>query len=114
MIFKRITTGAANDLERATELARAMVTRYGFSEKLGLRTFGEEQGNQYLGKVGEMRNYSEDVARAIDQEMRRILDAAYQRAKGIIQQQQQKLEALARTLLEVETVERAQFEALMA
>jgi cell division protease FtsH len=114
MIFKRITTGAANDLERATELARAMVTRYGFSEKLGLRTFGEEQGNQYLGKVGEMRNYSEEVAQAIDQEMRRILDAAYQRAKGIIHQQQQKLETLARTLLEVETVERAQFEALMA
>jgi cell division protease FtsH len=114
MIFKRITTGAANDLERATELARAMVTRYGFGEKLGLRTFGEEQGNQYLGKVGEMRDYSEMMAQAIDQEMCHILDAAYQRAKGIIQQQQQKLEALARTLLEVETVERAQFEALMA
>jgi cell division protease FtsH len=114
MIFKRITTGAANDLDRATDLARAMVTRYGFSEKLGLRTFGEEQGNQYLGKVGEMRNYSEDVARAIDQEMRHILDAAYQRARDIVRQQQQKLEALAKALLEVETVERAQFEALMA
>jgi cell division protease FtsH len=91
-----------------------MVTRYGFSEKLGLRTFGEEEGNQYLGKVAEMRNYSEEAAQAIDQEMRHILDSAYHRAKGIIQQRQPKLEALARTLLEVETVERAQFEALMA
>jgi cell division protease FtsH len=113
MIFKRITTGAANDLERATDLARAMVTRYGFSEKLGLRTFGEEQGNQYLGNVGETRNYSELVAQAIDQEMCHILDAAYQRARDIVRQRQSKLEALAKTLLEVETVERAQFEALM-
>lgn len=114
VIFSRITTGAANDLERATKLAREMVTRYGFSEELGLRTYGEQQGNRYLGSLGEARNYSEAVAQRIDQEMRRILDGAYQRAKDIVTQQRRKLEALAHTLLEVETVERPQFEALMA
>ncbi|GAB4532601.1 MAG: ATP-dependent zinc metalloprotease FtsH [Anaerolineae bacterium] len=114
LVFQRVTTGAANDLERATDLARAMVTRYGFSEKLGLRTFGEEQGNPYLGNMGEIRNYSEEMAQAIDQEIRRITEMAYQRARNILSAQRHKLEALASKLLEVETVERAEFEALMA
>jgi cell division protease FtsH len=114
IIFKRITTGAANDLERATKLARAMITRYGFSQKLGLRTFGEEQGNPYLGSLGEIRDYSEEMAQVIDQEIRQILDTAYQRAKEIIIEQRRKLEALADSLLEYETVERPKFEALMA
>jgi cell division protease FtsH len=114
IIFKRITTGAANDLERATKLARAMVTRFGFSQTLGLRTFGEEQGNPYLGSLGEIRNYSEEMAQTIDHEIRHILDTAYQRAKDIVVTQQRKLEALAGALLEQETVERPAFEALMA
>jgi cell division protease FtsH len=114
IIFKRVTTGAANDLERATELARSMVTRYGFSEKLGLRTFGEEQGNPYLGNLGEVRNYSEEMARAIDQEIRHITETAYRRAKATLLKQRDKLEALAAKLLDVETVERPEFEALMA
>jgi cell division protease FtsH len=114
IIFEQVTTGAANDLERATELARSMVTRYGFSEKLGLRTFGEEQGNPYLGSFGETRDYSEDMAQTIDSEMRGILDTAYQRAKDIVLTNQRRLEDLASTLLDVETVERPQFEAIMA
>ena len=114
IVFKRITTGAANDLERATKLARAMVTRYGFSEVLGLRTFGEEQGNPYLGDLGELRDYSEEMAQAIDQEIRNILETAYRRARDILGRKRDKLESLARKLLEVETVERAGFEALMA
>ena len=114
LIFSQITTGAANDLQRATQLAREMVTRYGFSEGLGLRTYGEDQGNPYLGSLGEARNYSQEVAQRIDREMHRILDRAYQRAKDIVTQQQRKLEALANALLEVETVERSQFETLMA
>jgi cell division protease FtsH len=114
LIFNRVTTGAANDLERATRLARAMVTRYGFSEKLGLRTFGEEQGNGYLGNLVESRDYSEEMAQHIDQEIRRILDVAYQRAQGILVAKQHELATLAKTLLEVETVDRSQFEALMA
>jgi cell division protease FtsH len=112
--FQQITTGAANDLERATKLARAMVTRFGFSQKLGVRTFGEEHGNPYLGNLGEIRNYSEEMAQMIDQEVYQILDTAYQRAKGIIVAQRGKLEALADALLEYETVERPHFEALMA
>jgi cell division protease FtsH len=114
IIFKRITTGAADDLERATELARSMITRYGFSEKLGLRTFGQVQGNPYLGNLGETPNYSEEMSQRIDTEISQILDTAYQRAKSIIIQQQDRLENLARTLLDVETVERPQFEELMA
>lgn len=114
IIFKRVTTGAANDLERATRLARAMVTRYGFSKKLGLRTFGEEQGNPYLDSLGEIRDYSEEMALHIDREVRRILDNAYQRSKSIVSKQRRKLEALAEALLEHETIERPQFEALMA
>jgi cell division protease FtsH len=114
LIFNRITTGAANDLERATQLARAMVTRYGFSEKLGLRTFGQEQGNPWLGNLGETRDYSEELAQSIDQEIHQILDAAYQRARDILAAQQDRLETLAKTLLDVETVDRGAFEALMA
>ncbi len=114
IIFQRITTGAANDLERATKLARAMVTRYGFSQKLGLRTFGEEQGNPYLGSLGEIRDYSEEMAQVIDQEIQQILDTAYQRAREIIRTHRHRLEKLAASLLEHETVERPAFEALMA
>ena len=113
IIFKRITTGAANDLERATKLARAMVTRYGFSPTLGLRTFGEDQQNGFLGGMGEIRDYSEQIAQTIDHEMRQILDSAYQRAKSIVIEQKQALESLADALLEYETINRPQFEAMM-
>ena len=113
IIFNQITTGAANDLERATKLAREMVTRYGFSQALGLRTYGEEQGNPYLGSLGETRNYSDEVAQRIDDEIQSILADAYQQAKAILAQQKDKLETLTTTLLEVETVDRPQFEALM-
>jgi cell division protease FtsH len=114
VIFNSVTTGAANDLDRATKLARAMITRYGFSQKLGLRTFGEEQGNPYLGNMGEIRNYSDEIAHSIDQEIHHILDKAYQQAKNIVTSQKHKLEAVAKTLLDIETVDRPQFEALMA
>ena len=113
-VFKQVTTGASNDLERATELARAMVTRYGFSEALGLRTFGQVQGNPYLGNLGETPNYSEEMAQSIDQEIRQIIDGAYQRALEMVQKRREKLERLATTLLDVETVDRSHFETLMA
>jgi cell division protease FtsH len=114
IIFNEVTTGAANDLERATELARSMITRYGFSDKLGLRTFGQVQGNPYLGNLGETPNYSEEMSRHIDREIRRIIEAAYQQAKQILTEKKDKLENLAKTLLEVETVDRPRFEGLMA
>ncbi|HMQ55386.1 MAG TPA: hypothetical protein PKD98_25110, partial [Anaerolineae bacterium] len=97
------------------KLARSMVTRYGFSsENLGLRCFGEEQGNQFLGHLGEVRDYSEAIAQEIDREIRRILDTAYQRAKDIVNERKHKLEELAKALLDHETIERTEFEMMMA
>jgi cell division protease FtsH len=81
---------------------------------LGLRTFGEEQGNAYLGSLGETRDYSEEKAQAIDQEIDQILETAYQRAKTILTEQRAKMDALASALLEHETIERTAFEAMMA
>lgn len=112
--FNRITTGAANDLERATQIARAMVTRYGMSEKLGLRTFGEQTGSIFLGRdLMEQRNYSEEAAVQIDQEVRRILDHAYLRAKAILQEHRDRLIQVSQTLLERETIDREEFERIM-
>jgi cell division protease FtsH len=81
---------------------------------LGLRTFGEDQGNPYLGNIGEVRNYSEDMARHIDKEIADILHQAYQSAKDILTRQRDKLDALATALLEHETIDRPEFETLMA
>ena len=90
-----------------------MVTRYGFSEALGLRTFGKEQGNPFLGNLGETRDYSEETAQRIDQEIQHIMHAAHKQAKDILCKQREKLEALAEALLEYETVDHQQFEALV-
>jgi len=115
LFFSRVTTGASNDLERATAIARAMVTRYGMSEKLGLRVYGEDPSTVFLGRtLGEPRDYSDETARAIDNEVSDILGKAYERAKRILIEHRDKLLTLAHTLLEVETVDREQFEALMA
>jgi cell division protease FtsH len=114
LTFNRITTGASNDLERATSIARAMVTRYGMSEALGLRVFGEDGGAVFLGRsLGEQRDYSDDTARAIDGEVTRILNDSYERAKSILGEHRDKLIRLAKTLLDVETLDRSQFESLM-
>jgi cell division protease FtsH len=114
LTFNRITTGASNDLERATSIARAMVTRYGMSEALGLRVFGEDGGAVFLGRsLGEQRDYSDDTARAIDGEVTRILNVSYERAKSILLEHRDKLIRLAKTLLDVETLDRGQFESLM-
>jgi cell division protease FtsH len=114
LTFNRITTGASNDLERATSIARAMVTRYGMSEALGLRVFGDDSGQVFLGRsLGEQRNYSDDTANAIDGEVTRILNVSYERAKSLLLEHRDKLVKLAKTLLDVETVDRGQFESLM-
>jgi len=106
IVFGDITTGAANDLEQATKLARAMVTRYGMSEKLGPMTFGEKQELVFLGKeIGEQREYSEKVAQEIDEEVRRIIQEAYQKAKEILTKNREKLDRLAQALMEKETLE---------
>ena len=113
IVFGDVTTGAANDLERATKLARAMVTQYGMSEKLGPMTFGQKEELIFLGKeIAEQRDYSEAVAQEIDQEVRRLIDEAYSRAKEILTKYRDKLDLVARRLIEVETLEREEFEAL--
>jgi len=115
LVFTDITTGAANDLERATELARAMVTRYGMSEKLGPMVFGQKEELVFLGKeLGEQRDYSDAVALEIDNEVRRIIHEAYTRAKNILLQYRDKLDAIAQRLLEVETIDGAEFEAFFS
>ncbi len=114
IFFGRITTGAASDLQQATRIARAMVMQYGMSDGLGLRTFGEQQGSIFLGRdMGYGRDYSEDAARLIDDEVSDILDRNYSRAKQIIGENKDRLIDLAETLKKVETLDRREFEKLM-
>ncbi|MCA9940646.1 MAG: ATP-dependent zinc metalloprotease FtsH [Anaerolineales bacterium] len=114
VFFNRLTTGASSDLRKATEVARDMIMRYGMSSELGLRTYGDQTGNIFLGRdMTYGRDYSEEAARAIDQEVRDILDRGYARAKGIIEEHRDKMVRLAHTLLDIETLDRLTFENLM-
>jgi cell division protease FtsH len=114
LTFEEITTGAANDLERVTKLAKAMVTRFGMSNELGPVQLVQGDSNPFLGmELGERRSYSEDVARAIDREVRRIVETAYTRAREVLTTHQDKLRLLAETLLEQEVLERNEFEKLI-
>ena len=114
LIFGEISTGAANDLERATELVRAMVCEYGMSESIGPLTLGKRHGNPFLGRdIMEDRNYSEEMAISIDKEIRTIMDAAFERGKGILVENRQKMDSIVKVLLEKETLEREEFHALM-
>ena len=114
LTFTEATTGAVNDLERVTKMAKAMVTRYGMSDKLGPMQLTQGDTNPFLGMdLGERRHYSEDVARSIDQEVRRIVESAYAVAKEILTTHQNKLKLIAETLLEKETMDRQEFEELM-
>ncbi len=100
------TTGPSNDLSKATNIARNMVTQWGMSERLGPRTFGNKQELVFLGReIGEQRNYSEKVAEEIDDEVRRLIDHAYQTARGVLIENKDRLEALVKVLLDVENIE---------
>ncbi|MEZ4643880.1 MAG: hypothetical protein R3E31_14305 [Chloroflexota bacterium] len=104
IFFGRITTGASNDLQQATRMARAMVMEYGMSDKLGLPTYGENSNNPFLGRElgwGMGRDYSEEAARSIDEEVRRILEENYGRALNLVRENQHKMENLANLLMEV-------------
>jgi cell division protease FtsH len=115
LIFGDKWTGAHDDLEKATKMARRMVTTYGMSEKLGPLTFGDREELVFLGReIAEQRNYSDEVAEEIDAEVRRIMDEAYGRAKSILTTRQDKLEVIARRLIEVETIDREEFQRLVA
>ncbi|MCB0175941.1 MAG: cell division protein FtsH, partial [Anaerolineae bacterium] len=115
VIFEEVTTGASDDLNKATKLARAMVTQYGMSKKLGPLMFGEKDELVFLGKeIGEQRNYSEEIARQIDREVRRIVDSAHTRAISLIQENRAKLVEIAERLLKEETLDSKTFEAMFA
>jgi cell division protease FtsH len=114
-VFGDITTGASNDLERVSALARKMVTQYGMSDVLGPQTYGEKEELVFLGReIGEQRNYSEDVADSIDREVRRLVDEAYSRAREIIRSYRNKLDQLAHFLIDNESIEAADFQAMFA
>jgi cell division protease FtsH len=110
LTFAEPSTGAVNDLERVTKLAKAMVTRFGMSELIGPMQLQQGDSNPFMGlEIGEQRNYSEDVARKIDQEVRRIVETAYQRAREILLARKDKLLLIAEKLLEKEVLDRQEF-----
>ena len=115
IVFKELTTGAASDLKKATDLARKLVTEYGMSEKLGPISLGEENEMVFLGRgLGVEKNYSDSVAQVIDGEITSFLSTAYNTAKKIISSRRKKLKEIATRLIEKETIERDEFEAIMA
>src|SRR3989339_80246 len=112
--LKHMTTGAGNDLERATELARRMVTEWGMSEKLGPLTFGKKDEQIFLGReIAKHKDYSEKTATDIDEEVKRLVIEAYESAKAIVSENYDFLEALAKALLEKETMDAIEIEALV-
>lgn len=114
-IFGEVTTGASSDLKKATSLARQLITHYGMSEELGPRTYGEKEEMIFLGKeIHERRDYSEKTAEAIDEAIMGLIRNAFKRAEEIITKHKDKLEKIANTLLSKETLEREEFEQLMA
>ena len=113
LIFNDVTTGPSNDLQVLTALARNMVTRWGMSEKLGTLALEGEGGRALFGRGVEAREYSEKVSAEIDAEVKKIIDEAYQKAEQIINQHRKLLDAIAKRLIEVETLEREEFEQLL-
>jgi len=112
--LKHMTTGAGNDLERATELARRMVTEWGMSEKLGPLTFGKKDEQIFLGReIAKHKDYSEKTAVDIDEEVKRLVMEAYESAKAIVSENFDFLDALAKALLEKETLDAVEIEALV-
>lgn len=115
IVFGEITTGAGSDLNQVTQMARAMVTQYGMSDELGPRVYGQKQEMVFLGReISEQRDYSDAIAEQIDQEVRLIIDAEYKRAHTILTENRDKLDLVAKTLLDIETLEADEFVALMS
>jgi cell division protease FtsH len=111
---EKVTTGASNDIERATEIARSMVTKWGLSEKLGPLTYSEDEGEVFLGRsVTEHKNVSDQTAHAIDEEIRAIIDDNYQRAKQILIDNEKQLHLMAEALIKYETIDEEQIKDIM-
>lgn len=113
LVFDDITSGAGNDIERVTQIARQMVTRLGMSAEMGPMVYGQKEELIFLGReISEQRDYSEAVAEQIDREVRRLVSEAHDRARAILSEYRDKLDAVAQKLLEVETLTKEEFEAI--
>ena len=114
LVLDDISTGASNDIERASKIARSMVMKYGMSDKLGTITFGTGQEEVFLGRdINNTKNYSDEIAAVIDVEVKKIIDNGYNRARKILEQNMNKLHSVATVLLEKEKIEGDEFEAIM-
>jgi cell division protease FtsH len=115
LIFHDPTTGASNDIEKATALARAMVTQYGMTERLGAIRYGQEQNEVFLGRdMGHIRDYSEEIAAAIDEEVRAFIESAHQEAYDVLVANRDVLDAMVLALLERETLDKSEIEEIFA
>jgi cell division protease FtsH len=115
LVFGDTTTGSSNDIEKATDLSRRMVTEFGMSDRLGPLSFGKRDELVFLGReIGEQRNYSDEIAKQIDEEVRAIIDRAYERASQVLETHRDRLEALAQKLIAEETVDSTSFETLFS
>jgi cell division protease FtsH len=109
-----ITTGASNDLEKVSALARSMVTTYGMSDKMGNMAYGKDQEHVFMGRnFGNTRDFSEEIAADIDKEVKKIIDTQYEYAKNLLNENRDMLEHIAKNLLEKETLDEKEFEDLM-
>jgi cell division protease FtsH len=115
VFMHQMTTGASNDFERATEMARRMVTQWGMSDALGPMVYGENEGEVFLGRsITTHKNVSEATMQKVDQEIRRIIDEQYARARKLIEDNRDKIEAMTKALLEWETIDAEQIEDIMS
>jgi cell division protease FtsH len=115
LVLDDISTGASNDIQRATKIARGMVTHYGMSDELGPMTYGSDEDEVFLGRdFSKSKNYSEEVAAKIDNEMRSIIDKAYYKAENLLKENMDKLHKVAEALLEKETLDAEQFNEIIA
>ena len=111
---EHVTTGASNDIERVTELARNMVTKWGLSERLGPMAYGKDEGEVFLGhSVTQQKTVSDETAHVIDEEIRRIVERNYQRSKNILEGNLDKLHSMAEALIKYETIDGAQIDDIM-
>ncbi len=115
LVFHEVTTGAANDLERVTATSKQMVMRFGMSEKLGPRVLGRSHEMPFLGRdMGSEPDYSEEIAKEIDDEIRRVIEEAHQSAHAVLRAHMDELHRLAAILIERETIDKDQYERLLA
>jgi cell division protease FtsH len=115
LVFNEVTTGAANDLEKVTHTAKQMVMRFGMSEKLGPRVLGRNHDMPFLGReMGAEPDYSEEIAREIDDEIRRIIEEAHETALRVLREHMNELHRVSMILIERETIDKDQFERLLA